>query len=513
MVRMMPTTIAKSLLVCLLVVHATPAGAAKQVPAAPPAAAVPAPDAVPPNRPALAARLAALVGSPVLHPQETGIALLSLPDGRAIFERNAATPLRPASTLKILTSAAALALLKPEFVFETRVCADGAVDAAGVLPGHLYIQGRGAPDLVGEAWWLIARRLSDMGLRRVEGSLIADESYFDTVRRPPGWPPPAADSWYNAPIGALSCNFNVVTVRVEPSPLLGARPDLTLEPIASYFQVLNRATTGSQATAINVDRAFDQGQNVLVASGTIRRGSGPVVLNRAVEEPALYALHAFREIARQFGIEIAGGLGTGLVPEGARTLHRHESRPLAALVRDMNKNSNNFMAEMILKTLGAQFIGIPGTTASGTEMVRAYLSGIGVDPSAAALADGSGLSDESRLTARLLADVLLKAHADFEIGPEMVTSLPIGGADGTLNDRFGGEEARRRVRAKTGRIAGSITLAGYVTNRNGRTFAFAILANQPRGTIEAVHRTIDRLVDEIAASADADLPPPDSARP
>jgi D-alanyl-D-alanine carboxypeptidase/D-alanyl-D-alanine-endopeptidase (penicillin-binding protein 4) len=503
------------LLACLLGTLVAPVLGAGADPPPSKAAAVPAGEGTPPGRPLLGSRLAALVTSPVLHPQETGIVVLALPEGRPVYERNPSAMLRPASTLKILTSAAALALLKPEYVYETRVLAEGPIDASGVLPGNLYIQGRGAPDLVGEAWWLIARRLSDLGLRRVEGSLIADESYFDPVRRPPGWPAPAADSWYNAPIGALSCNFNVVTVRVEPSPLLGARPDLTLEPIASYFQVLNRATTGSQATSINVDRAFDQGQNVLVASGTIRRGTGPVVLNRAVEEPALYALHAFREIARQFGIEIAGGLGTGVPPEGSRTLYAYESRPLASLVRDMNKNSNNFMAEMILKTLGAQFVGIPGTTASGIEMVRAYLAGIGADAGSASIADGSGLSDDSRITARLLAHVLAKAHSDFEIGPELVNSLPIGGADGTLNDRFGGEEARRRVRAKTGRIAGAISLAGYAANRDGRVFAFAVLANQPRGTIDAVHRTIDRLVDEIATSTDADLSPPaaDAARP
>lgn len=511
----MPQTIIRTFFACLLASLAAPAGAAWADQPAQPAQKPPAPEAAPPGRPALAARLAALVASPVLHPQETGISVLSLPEGRPIYEKNATALLRPASTLKILTSAAALALLKPEFVYETRICADGVIDASGVLPGNLYIQGRGAPDLVGEAWWLIARRLSDMGLRRVEGSLVADESYFDTVRRPPGWPAPGADSWYNAPIGALSCNFNVVTVRVEPSPLLGARPDLTLEPIASYFQVLNRATTGNQATSINVDRAFDQGQNVLVASGTIRRGAGEVVLNRAVEEPALYSLHAFREIGRQFGIEIAGGISTGTVPEGARTLHIHESRPLAALIRDMNKNSNNFMAEMILKTLGAQFVGLPGTTASGVEMVRAFLSGIGVSPAAITLVDGSGLSDDDRVTARLMAEVLMRSRADFEIGPELVTSLPIGGADGTLNDRFGGEQARRRVRAKTGRVSGSVSLAGYVANRDARVFAFAILANQPRGTIDAVHRTIDRLVDEIATSTDADLAAPvaEAARP
>ncbi|HKB07473.1 MAG TPA: D-alanyl-D-alanine carboxypeptidase/D-alanyl-D-alanine-endopeptidase [Candidatus Polarisedimenticolia bacterium] len=450
-------------------------------------------------------RLASLARTPALSPEDTGIAILLLPERRPIFMRSADRPLVPASTLKILTSASALALLKPEFVYRTRIFTDGPIDAAGALAGNLYVQGSGAPDLVGESWWLMARRLSALGLRRVDGDLVADESYFDAVRRPPGWPQPSADSWYNAPIGALSCNFNVVTVTVDPSPLLGARPDLTLEPAASFFQVLNRATTTAGPSSLSVSRSFENGRNGLVINGAIRRGGGPAVFNRAVEEPALYALHAFREIARSERIEMRGNLTVGTVPEKARELHVHESRPLGALVRDMNKNSNNFMAEMLVKTLGAQFAGPPGTTASGIEVVRSYIAGLGVDTSGLRLVDGSGLSDDDRVPARLLADVLARLWDDFEVGPELVSSLPIGGADGTLDERFGGEGSRRRVRAKTGRVAGALTLAGYVTNRDGRALAFVVLANRPRGTIETVHRAIDRLVDEVASSTDADL--------
>ncbi len=455
----------------------------------------------------LADRLAPLLRAPALSPDDTGIAVLLLPGGRPIFLRNADRPAQPASTLKILTSAAALALLKPEFVYQTRLFADGPIDGSGSVAGNLYIQGSGAPDLVGESWWLMARRLASLGLRRVEGDLIADESYFDSVRRPPGWSAPAADSWYNAPIGALSCNFNVVTVTIDPSPLLGARPDLTLEPAASFFQVMNKATTTSGPTSLAVSRSFENGQNALVVGGTIRRGGGPAVFHRSVEEPALYALSAFREIARAEHIEIRGNLAVGTVPEKARELHIHESRPLGALLRDMNKNSNNFMAEMVLKTLGAQFVETPGTSGHGVEVVRNYLAGLGLDLASVRLVDGSGLSDEDRVPARLLADVLARTWDDFEIGPEIVASLPIGGADGTLDERFGGEGSRRRVRAKTGRIAAALTLAGYVANHDGRSFAFAVLANRPRGTIDAVHRAIDRIVDEIASSTDADLGP------
>jgi len=174
----------------------------------------------------------------------------------------------------------------------------------------------------------------------------------------------------------------------------------------------------------------------------------------------------------------------------------------------MNKNSNNFMAESILKTLGAQFSGIPGTTANGVDVMHTYLAGLRIDAGGARIVDGSGLSDLNRVPARLLAEILARSYRDFEIGPELLASFPVGGADGTLDERFGGEEAKRRVRAKTGRIAGALTLAGYAANRDGQVFAFVILANKPHGTIEAVHRAIDRLVDEIVSSTAADLAPP-----
>jgi PBP4 family serine-type D-alanyl-D-alanine carboxypeptidase len=306
----------------------------------------------------------------------------------------------------------------------------------------------------------------------------------------------------------LSCNFNVVTVRIDPSPIAGARPDVTLEPTASFFQVMNRAVTTNGAGSLRVSRAYESGLNTLIVSGTIRRGGGPITFNRGVEDPPLYAAHAFRDIARSLGIEIRGAAVTGTTPDTARLLHRHESRPLGPLVRDMNKNSNNFMAEALLKTLGAQFIGIPGTTAAGLEVVRTYLSGIGIDPAAARLADGSGLSDDNLVPARMLAEVLVRAHDDFEVGPDLIASFPIGGADGTLGERFGGEEGRRRVRAKTGRLLGALTLAGYAANRDGRILAFAVLANRPRGTIDAVHRAIDRLIEEMVQSTAADVEAP-----
>jgi D-alanyl-D-alanine carboxypeptidase/D-alanyl-D-alanine-endopeptidase (penicillin-binding protein 4) len=430
---------------------------------------------------------------------------MALPQGPTVFEMNADRLLRPASTQKILTSVAALALLGPEFSFETGVYTDASLDSGGTVAGNLYLRGTGAPDLVSETWWLIVRRLAGLGLRRVEGDLIGDESYFDTQRRPPGWPDAGNDSAYNAPIGALSCNFNAVSVHIEPPADLDHQPQLSVEPVKSYFRIVNRASATRRSTSLSVDRLSRDGQNFLVVDGRMRQGGRPITVYRSVEEPALYTLHAFREIARTEGITIDGDLKVGLLPEGAAELYLHSSRALGDLVRDMNKHSNNFMAESLVKTLGARLNGIPGTTANGLAVIRDYFAGRGLDPGRASLADGSGLSKQNRVSARFIATVLARAAADFEIGPELVSSLPIGGADGTLEKRFGGDRTGRRVRAKTGRVAGARTLAGYVANSQGRLFAFALLADSARGSSEAVHHAIDRVVGAIAKSTDEDL--------
>lgn len=459
------------------------------------------------SRSPLAARMEARLRDPALRASETGVEVLLLPQGRSLFSHNPHRLLRPASTIKILTGAASLALLGPEFTYHTDIIADAPIDSDGVLAGNLYVRGSGAPDLVGEAWWLMARRLAGLGLRRVSGDLVGDTSYFDTESRPPGWPPPSADSWYNAPVGALSCNFNVITLRITPAPRIGSPPSVALEPSTSFFEVVNRATTDRRSNSIEVRRRLENGRNTLTVSGSIRHGGKTVVVYRAVESPALYALHTFQEIASGEGIEIAGDLRLGTVPDGGHVLYRHPSKPLGELVRDMNKNSNNFMSEALLKTVAAERVGVPGTTENGVRMIGDFLSGIGLNPSANRIVDGSGLSRENRLSARFLAQVLAHIHRDFAIGPEMVASLSVGGTDGTLDARFANDDGMRRVRAKTGRIEGAITLAGYASNRDGSVIAFAILANRPRGTIESVHRAIDALVEAAVSSTNDELTP------
>ena len=448
----------------------------------------------------LAGRIRAILASKCLDPAGVGISVISLKDGSEIFSRNPDVPLKPASNMKLFTSAAALALLKPDFAFPTVFYARQP-PRNGILSGDLYIKGFGAPDLVGEFWWLMVQELHRQGLREVRGDVVGDDTYFDSEARPVTWPTTVPDdSWVSAPVGALSFNYDVVTIRVRPDAVVGARPQVELIPLGGYFRVNNRAITAAGRSRLYISRGYQQGINTVTVSGSIRLGSVPVEVTKGVEDPALYALSAFKELAEKQGIALRGSLRRGAIPEGAPEVFRFESKPLAAIVRDMNKHSNNFMAEALLKTLGAEFVGVPGTTEKGLQVVRQYLERIGVSTVALRLVDGSGLAHDNRVTARSLVQSLRAMHEDFELWPEFLSSLPIGGVDGTLQQRFRQEDLLRKVRAKTGKIAGVSTLSGYAVNGAGETFAFAILINGYRCGTETIKRLMDRVCSALVES-------------
>jgi D-alanyl-D-alanine carboxypeptidase/D-alanyl-D-alanine-endopeptidase (penicillin-binding protein 4) len=448
----------------------------------------------------LETRIRSVLASSCLEPGSTGVQVVSLKDGTEVFSKNPDLPLKPASNQKLFTSAAALALLKPDFVFPTVFYASQA-PRQGVLNDDLYIKGFGAPDLVGEFYWLMVQELYRQGLREIHGDLVADDSYFDSEERPEVWPHTVPeDSWVSAPVGALSFNYNVVTVRVVPGPSVGSKPRVELIPLGGYFKVNNRATTSSGRDHLVVGRGFQEGMNTINVSGSIRLGSAAVEVNKGVEDPSLYALAAFQELAQRQGIAIRGKLRKGPIPANALELFRFESKPLSAIVRDMNKHSNNFIAETLLKTLGAEEEGIPGTTTKGLRVLKDYLKSIGVAPDDVLLADGSGLSHENRVTARALVQTLRAMNEDFELWPEFLSSLPVAGVDGTLQRRFRQEDLLRKVRAKTGKIAGVTTLSGYAVNEAEETFAFAILMNDYRCGTDTIKRLMDRVCSALVES-------------
>ncbi|MEE9219173.1 MAG: D-alanyl-D-alanine carboxypeptidase/D-alanyl-D-alanine-endopeptidase [Acidobacteriota bacterium] len=453
-------------------------------------------------------RLSALLDLSCLRRARVGIKVTRVRDGRVLFERGSDRSLQPASTLKLLTAAAALDALGSEFTFKTRFLSEAPI-RDGVLEGDLIVQGGGAPDLTAERLWYAARALARLGLRRVRGDLVADESYFDSERRPAGWRAPGVRRAYNAPVGPLSFNFNVATLEVDPGAAPGERPQARLAPLGAGIELINAATTSSSRTHLWVEMRQRRGREQWILRGRIRRGSATVRLHRSVRDPARYTLGALRELLSREGVELSGGLKTGAAPAIGREIFVLESQPLSQVLFMMNKMSNNMMAEAILKTLGAESFGAPGTTASGLRVLRDFLERAGVRMEAVRLADGSGLSTRDTLPAAALVRLLEQMPKRFELWPEFLASLPIGGVDGTLSDRMV-DLAQRHVRAKTGRVSGTVSLAGYAENQDGELLAFAVLVNQIRCHYPRVRDQIDRLALALAGSHSVDRPAADA---
>jgi D-alanyl-D-alanine carboxypeptidase/D-alanyl-D-alanine-endopeptidase (penicillin-binding protein 4) len=447
----------------------------------------------------LSGALNAILGGGDMARSRVGMRVLEADSGRVLFDHEADHPLKPASNMKVMTSAAALALLRPEYVFRTTFYTQvRPVD--GVVHGDLIIKGSGSPGLVGEQWWLMAREIRARGISRVEGDLVGDDTYFDSQDRPDGWPPATEDAFFNAPVSALAADFSAVTVVVRPARE-GSPPEVFLTPFSSFFKVVNRAATRGASSNLRVGRLYDGERNNIVVEGSISPRSLPSVSYRCVEQPTMYALAAFREAAAKEEITITGITRRGATPAGAARIYEHESRPLSELVGTMNKLSNNFMAESFLKTLGAETSGLPGTSSKGADAVLSFLQKLGVDTGPLVIRDGSGLSHENRLTASALSAVLVAMYRDFESSPEFMTSLAVGGVDGTLDRRMVGGSAQRHIRAKTGHLNGVSSLSGYAFTHQGKTLAFSILVNAgPGADVWKVRRAIDRLCSAMVES-------------
>lgn len=486
------------------------AGSEAAVPAAVEAtvpAAVEATGAVVPEPVEAAVRTAPLDFEALLNPitrdavyrsSRVGVDVVDVRTGESVFARGSTRGLVPASTAKVLTAAAALRALGPAHRFTTDVFADGPIDGTGVLHGNLYVKGHGDPRMVIEVLWKLVYDLKLEGITRVEGDVVFDEGYFDTEYALTGWDKELdvrEGPSYFAPSSALSLNFNTVAVVVAPGPEPGKPARVLLEtPASGYVTVRSDATTSAVGTSRNLelDRIVADDHMVFAVSGTVPADAGVKKYYRTVVDPTAYFMAAWTELETIHGIEVTGEHRRGTVPSTADLVHQHHSVPLTAILMDMNKYSNNFMAEQVLKAVGAETSDGPGSTAAGLDYVRGYLDTLGVERETYHLVNGSGLSRDATMPAALLTRVMVDMAHDEKVGHEFQTTLSIAGWDGTLNRRF--EEDPARVRGKTGTINGVHCLTGYVTASDGNLYAFSFLVNELRGGTGRARRLHDRFL-------------------
>jgi D-alanyl-D-alanine carboxypeptidase/D-alanyl-D-alanine-endopeptidase (penicillin-binding protein 4) len=422
--------------------------------------------------------MSGVLAHPCLSNGDFGVKIYSLDRDETLYSVNSDKSFTPASNMKLLTTAMVLKRLGPDYRFHTRLYATTRV-AEETLRGDLYIKGFGDPNLVSEQMWLLANELHNLPLRKVEGDIIADDSFLDDRLRVKTWRKRAGAEAFQAPLGALSFNFNTVTVHVSPGEKPGDKPVVVVDPDVEFIRVDNQARTVAQTrrSRLIVNRVDRGDYNEVTVSGVISVTHSRETYYLNITKPTIYAATVFKEYLRRAGVGVTGAVKIGTVPKDAYNLVDHSSVPLSLILRGLNKFSNNFVAEQILKTLAAELHGQPGTTENGLQAMKKYLQSLGYAPDQYQLLDASGLSRQNRLSPDQIVSILQDMYGDFGVYPEFVSALGAMGRDGNVQKRMNGHNGSDRARVKTGTLSSVSTLSGYFQSADGERFAFSILMN------------------------------------
>jgi len=370
----------------------------------------------------------------------------------------------------------------------------------GVLKSNLYVCGSGDPWLVDEQLYRMAGELKSKGLTKIEGDIIIVNNLFDSRLYGPGFGNGASGRAYAAAQTDLSANFNAVSIKIMPGAE-GQPPRVRISPETAYIDVKNTAVTGGKKQNIQVNSQRFGSKTRITVSGRIPAGDEELEVFRKVQDPTLFFGNLLREKLKQLGVATAGGIRTiKSEPQNLETLHEFKSLPLSFMIDLTNKYSNNFMAEMLLRTLGAHVRGRPGTWDKGASVVKDFLIGkVGLPSSHFKIYNGSGMGEENKVSPAALVSVLAYMWKNEKSGPEFVSSLSIGGRDGTMEKWRIGNQMKSLLRAKTGTLNSTVSLSGYLKNRNGKTVAFAILFNNCTGKNLERLRVIEEEICRILA--------------
>jgi D-alanyl-D-alanine carboxypeptidase/D-alanyl-D-alanine-endopeptidase (penicillin-binding protein 4) len=445
-------------------------------------------------------------------------------NGTPRINHRSTVPMNPASVMKLVTTFAALDLLGPAYTWRTPVYLEGAV-REGTLYGNLYIQGQGDPKLVLERLWLLLRRVQGLGIHAIAGDIVLDSSAFAVQPSDPASFDGEPLRPYNAAPDALLLNYKAVAMTFTPDrtanlaqvqfdpPLAGVQTQATvpLLPSPGNSNGNGSADCGDYRGALKAD--FSDPNRIRFAGG-YPANCGEKVWPVAYADPQSYAVRAVRGLWQDMGGKLSGAVRMGQVPtaiSASKPAFEVSSAPLAEIIRDINKYSNNVMAQQVFLTLGrvapteaettvqsanaaiATIAANPGTFAASRAVVQRWWTQRIRTEDLPVLDNGSGLSRQERISAQGLGRLLQTAYQS-PLMPELMSSLPISGVDGTLKRMKA--RASGSAHLKTGSLNNVVAVAGFVHAASGKRYVLVALINHPNAN--AARPAIDTLVDWTA---------------
>ncbi|MGB8250038.1 MAG: D-alanyl-D-alanine carboxypeptidase/D-alanyl-D-alanine-endopeptidase [Azonexus sp.] len=412
-----------------------------------------------------------------------------------LVAHNAARAMNPASVMKLVTTYAALDLLGPAWTWKTTAWVDTAA-VNGVLSGNLYLKGSGDPRFAIEHLWGLLRQLRVRGIQQINGDVVLDRTVFDVPAIDPGAFDDKPMRPYNVGPDGLLINLRALRFTLLPD---NGKPRLLMETPSDGLRVDNQLRAGEGGCGsnwkdfISIRLIPENNGNRLEFTGTYSPLCGEKALNLAPLPADGQAGGLIRALWKELGGTLGGQVRGGTVPVGSRLIATHESPPLADTVRDINKYSNNVMAQQVYLTLGNE--SAPATAERARQRIADWLNARGLRFAELEIENGSGLSRSERISADSLNRLLLDAWKN-PVMPEFVSSLPIVGIDGTMKKRLNGSEATGRAHIKTGTLDSVKTAAGYALDARGRRYAVTFLINHPRAS--AGSAAIDALLVWVA---------------
>jgi serine-type D-Ala-D-Ala carboxypeptidase/endopeptidase (penicillin-binding protein 4) len=450
--------------------------------------------------PELQAAVRSLVNDRSLKDALISVVIMDCESGSVLAQSGEHVLVNPASNAKLYTAAAALAILHGSHRYQTTL--SGTIKAN--TASGLVLRGHGDPSLRTEDLWSMVQELKAHGGKRVEGDIVVDQRFFDDQTTPPAFEQ-QPNEWaaFRAPVSAIALNGNTVTLTVRPQTV-GSSAVTFFDPpgFVDVEGTVKTADSGADTVGLELSKSGEGGRRLAAKiSGSVSVDSRLVRYTKRVEDPQLLAGYALRAIMEESGVKVAGDVKLGakdMKESKGNVLARHESEPLSTLLYALGKNSDNFYAEMIFKSLAAEAKARPAKSQDAAEMVTSWIEKNQLGDTGFVVKNGSGLFDANRTTAHSMAKLLRFAWQDAGIKNEFVAQLSIGGVDGTLHKRFRDVRAHRAVRAKTGTLDDAIALSGYVLGPPGKgAVAYAILFNKVAGRGGAARAAADKLVELV----------------
>lgn len=438
-----------------------------------------------------------------------GVSVISCDNGETLYSHNDRRNRQVASNVKLVTTAAALYKLGGDHRYWTDLYIGGAIQGNGELSGNVVIRCSGDPSIspsfgadpreIVREW---ARTLDSLGIRSIQ-NVVVDASQFDDVPYAPGWAWDDESFGFNAQISAAAIYDNSVEVTVTPGKMPGDPVSIDISPSTAYVTLKVTAMTSRRDSISTIDIRRERGTSMIVVSGNVAAGADPYVQQISVENPPLFFATLVREEFNRFGIVVHGeAYDSESYPErftyqALRKVGTHRSPTMREIVAAVNKYSLNLAAEMLVKTLGREYMGV-GSTSAGLEVMKGLLAETGIDNEHIRLYDGSGLSRQDMMAP---ADIsgLLRWTRRSPISQDFTASLAIAGVDGTLSGRLRGTLAERNAVGKTGYLGGVRALSGFIRTRDGELLAFAIITNNYSVPTSVVNTAQDLILMRLAS--------------